>query len=258
MTGNIKIARSWRELNDWQLQEIADIYINCQPEEFAQAYEKMILILFQKEATYSGRSFLYKLTAEIPISELEFDARFLIDTTDHHTFPVIPGLIKPADRLGDITAKHFSTIDTYFFNWNRDRSLINLKRLVATLYRLEEKFDDLHLIPVSKITDKIPKKQMSVIALAYLFSRIVLEDSFPLVFPVKKEEQDEDKLEPKFKKKEADFIPFDKAIIGMAMAENKPLGKKQDVNNVRIYEFLSVMSESIIINQQKEKINAGK
>ena len=258
MTKNITVAKSWRQLNQWQIQEIAHLYLNNKAAEFEKAYEKMIFILFQKEHSHKGRKFLYEITSEIPISELEFHARFLVNTTDFHTFPDIPGLIKPFDRLGDISARHFSTIDTYFFSWNKDRSLINLKRLVATLYRLKPEFDELDLVAVSKLTDQIPEKQMSAIALAYLFSRKLLEESFPIVFPPKKKETEEERLTPKFHKKEADFVPFDKAIIGMAMDENQPLGKKQDVNNVRIYEFLSVMSESIIINQQKEKPNAGK
>lgn len=257
MQGNIKIARSWRELNDWQISEIAHLYLHTAVDDFPEAYEKMIKIVYQKSPEVKSVRWRKKLFQEVPISELEKHTGFLKEKMDFHHFPEIPGLIKPADRLGDITARHFSTIDTYFFLWNKDRSLINLKRLVATLYRLNETFDDLHLVAVSKITDKISEKQMSAIALAYLFSRRVIEDDFTVVFPKKKEETEEEKLKPVFTKKDNEFVPFDKALIGMAMDENQPLGKKQDVNNVRIYEFLSVMSESIIL-KEKQNQNAGK
>jgi len=105
------------------------------------------------------------------------------------------------------------------------------------------------------ITDQIPEKQMEAIALAYLFTRKYIEDKFKIVFP-KKETEEKEKLQPVFKKKDEEVIPFDKALVAMAMDELQPLGKKQDINNVRIYEFLSVLSESILYH--KRKANEGK
>ncbi|MGC5744370.1 hypothetical protein [Chryseobacterium sp. NFX27] len=259
MAEYITVASSWNELNDWQLQEISHLYLNTPVEKFHIAYKDMILIVFQKENT--GKAFfnLHKLTQNVPISELEKHTRYLKEKTDFYKFPEIPGLIKPTDRIGNITVRQFSTIDTFFYHWNKDRSLINLKRLVASLYRVKEKFDDLDLASVDAITRNIPVKQMEAIALAYLFTRHLIAEEFPIVFTKPKEESEEEKkLKPVFTKKDKQFVPFDKIIIGMSMDELQPLGKKQDVNEVRIYEFLSVLSESILYHKAKAKANEGK
>ncbi|WP_312390808.1 hypothetical protein [Chryseobacterium sp.] len=257
MVGNIVIARSWNQLNDWQLAEIAHLYLNTPVEDFAEAYLDMILIVYQKSPDLKDRLKLKRLTDEVPITELEKHTQYLKDKNDLYRFPEIPSLIKPADKIENISARQFSTIDTYFFLWNKDRSILNLKRLVATLYRFKEQYDDLDLRNVAMISDKISEKQMEAIALAYMFSRRNIEESFPLVFP-KDEETEEQKLQPVFKKKENAYVPFDKALLAMAMDEIQPLGKKQDINNVRIYEFLSVMSESLVIHKARQKANEGK
>lgn len=257
MERDIIIAKTWNQLNDWQLSEIAHLYLNTSVDDFAAAYLDMILIVYQKSPELKDRLKLKRLTGEIPITELEKHTQFLKDKNDLFRFPEIPGLFKPADKIENISARQFSTIDTYFFLWNKDRSLLNLKRLVATLYRLNDQYDDLDLKSVSMITDKIPEKQMEAVALAYMFVRKHIEEQFPIVFP-KTPETEEEKLQPVFKKKDSDFVPFDKALLAMAMDELQPLGKKQDVNNVRIYEFLSVMSESIVYHKAKQKSNEGK
>lgn len=257
MQGNISVATSWNELNDWQLSEIAHLYLNTPVEDFAEAYLKMIFIVYQKSPATKSKIWLRKLVRQVPVSELEKHTKYLKENNDLFRFPEISGLIKPADRIQDISAKQFSTIDIYFFIWNKNRSLINLKRLVATLYRLKPTYDDIDLEAVSMITDQIPVKQMEAIALAYLFTRKYIEDKFPIVFP-KPEPEEKEKLQPVFKKKDAEIIPFDKALVAMAMDELQPLGKKQDVNNVRIYEFLSVLSEAILYHKRKAKANERK
>ncbi len=249
--GNISIASSWNQLNDWQAQEIAHLYLNASAEDFTEAYVKMILVVYQKSPSKKDRRFLDKLTKEVPISELEKYCTYLRDSTNFFRFPEISGLIKPADRIENITIRQFSTIDTFFYAWNQERSIINLKRLVTTLYRLHHEYDALDLRPVALITDKIPVKQMEAIALAYLFTRIYIENKYPIIFP--KKDETEDINVPVFKSQNKSFVPFDKVITAMAMDELQPLGKKQDANNVRVYEFLDVYSESIVYQKQKAK-----
>ena len=41
----------------------------------------------------------------------------------------------------------------------------------------------------------------------------------------------------------------------MAMDELQPLGKKQDADQVRVYEFLGVLSESILFHKAKAAAN---
>lgn len=258
MEGNITIARSWNELNDFQLQEISHLYLNTPVDKFHDAYQQMILFVYLKNTEKKSKKFLKELINQVPISELEKHTTFLKDKIDLYRFPEIPGLIKPADRIEDITVKQFSTIDIYFNTWHKERSLINLKRLVATLYRMTSEYDELDLKEVAAITDQLPEKQMSAIALAFLFTRKYIEDKFPIVFPKTKKLSPEEKLQPTFKKKSDEFIPFDSVIVGMAMDELQPLGKKQDVNKVRIYEFLGVLSQTMLYHKSKQKLNEGK
>ncbi|WP_418124223.1 hypothetical protein ACNFU2_06420 [Chryseobacterium sp. PTM-20240506] len=259
MSQNIWIATSWNELNEWQIQEIAHLYLNTPAKNFHEVYPQMIAIVYQKEDTPIHRFELFKLIRNVPASELGKYTTFLLEENNYYRFPSIPGLIKPSDRLGNISIRQFSTIDTFFHQWNQDRSLLKLKRLVASLYRINKKYDDLDLSAVDAITREIPVKKMEAIALAYLFTRISISDQYKVVFPeVKEESEEEKKLQPVFKKKEQQYIPFDKIIIGLSMDELQPLGKKQDINDVRIYEFLSVLSESILYHKEKAKAYEGK
>lgn len=251
---NISVARSWSELSDWQVEEIAYLYLNADVNDFFDAYSKMVMICYHQELKPRNASALRKLFSEIPVSELAKETKFLLESTDFHRFPEIPGLIKPADRLGNITIRHFSTIDLMFHSWHKEKSILNLKKLVASLYRINETYDDLDLVKVDTITRNLPVKKMSAIALAYKFTRIYLEKKYPIIFPNEKESKEE-KTKPVFLKKEYKYIPFDKTIIAMAMDEKQPLGKKQDVNNVRIYEFFPVLTESIIYQRNKAKQN---
>lgn len=43
MTGNITVAKSWNELNQWQAQEIAHLYLNTAVDDFADAYLKRLI-----------------------------------------------------------------------------------------------------------------------------------------------------------------------------------------------------------------------
>ncbi len=256
---DIKVPTSWNQLNDWQAQEIAHLFLHADAQDFVKSYVDMILICFQNSNSYRDYRKMRKIANEVPISELEKYVPFLQQSTEFYKFPEIEGLIKPSDCIENITIRQFSTIDTFFHFWHKERSEINLKRLVATLYRKNEKFDELDLIEVSRITDKIPIKQMEAIALAFMFTRMHIEDKFSIVFPKASDETEEEKLKPIFKKKEQVFVPFDKIIVGMAMDELQPLGKKQDADQVRVHEFLGVLSESILYHKAKNAAaNGGK
>ncbi|WP_313373771.1 hypothetical protein [Chishuiella sp.] len=252
---NILVPNTWNKLNEWQLEQIAHLYLNADPDNFSSTYEQMILLCYQNSSGWKDFSKFKKIVREVPITELEKYVRFLRDSTEFYKFPDIPGLIKPSNRIENITIRQFSTIDTFFHIWNKDKSLLNLKRLVATLYRINDKYDDLDLVEVSKITDKISVEKLEAIALAFLFTRMYIEDKFPIVFP-KKKDTEEEKLKPVFKKQNQSFIPFDKVIVGIAMDELQPLGKKQDADQVRVYEFLGVLSETILYHKTKAEAYA--
>jgi len=103
MQGNITVAGSWNDLNDWQLQEIAHLYLNTPVDDFADAYLKMIFIVYQKSPDTKSRLWLRRLLKEVPVSELEKHTKYLKEKSDLFRFPDIPGLIKPADRIENIS-----------------------------------------------------------------------------------------------------------------------------------------------------------
>ena len=117
-------------------------------------------------------------------------------------------------------------------------------------------------ITVAKSWNQLNDWQVAEIAHLYLntpvedFADAYLKMIF-IVFPAPKEEEEEE-FKPIFTKKNQPYVPFDKVIVGMSMDELQPLGKKQDVNDVRIYEFLSVLSESILYHREKAKANERK
>ena len=248
---SITVAKSWQELNTWQLQEIAHLYLNTKPEAFEKEFPKMVFILFQKHRSILAKMKLQQLLSMVPFSELAPYGEFLLQTTNFHIFPEISGLIKPADRLSNITVKQFSFADKFFDDWEKDRTDLKLRRFVASLYRIKEEFDELDLSAVAKSTDNLTPKEREAIALTYLFCRIYIWNKFPVVFP--KPNPDEEKVKsPKFQKAK-EYQSFDKIILGLVFSEEKPLGTKEEANATRIYEFLNVLSESILRYKEKER-----
>lgn len=256
---NIRVATSWRELNDWQLEEIAHLYLNTSVEDFENAYFKMILILFQRKNTFWAKFRLHRIIRQVPFSTLVKYGSFLIEKTDFHTFPEIKGLVKPADRIANFTAKHYSVCDAFFDAWEKDPSKLNLRRMVASLYLLEENpnFDELLLPKIAEITDKISSKKRARIALAYKFTRFHIYEKYPIIFPQKKENED-NSFQPLFQKKEPKYISFDKVINSLVFSDEQPLGTKQEADNTRVYHFLNILTESIIRHREKEKMYAHK
>lgn len=248
----ITTAQSWNDLNEWQLDQIAHLYLNTEVDQFEKAYEKMILILFQKKPGFFAKIRLYKILRNITISDLEIHARFLVKKTDLHHFPEIKGLIKPAPRLGDITIKQFSAIDSFFAAYEKNKTEVHLNRFVASLYRLKKDFDELLLPDISQISRKCSRAKKERIALAYKFTRFLIWQKYPIIFPPPKKEVENPQV-PVFKKKEPHYIPFEKIMIGLAMDELQPLGKKQDINITKIYEFMDVLTESILYYREKQK-----
>lgn len=268
MPKNITVAESWSQLTRWQLGELANIYFHLS-DDFGKDYQKMILILFQKKNTFIHQLRLKMLIRNVPITSLAPFAKFLLQKPQYYFFPEVPGLVKPADRLGDLSIRHFSVIDTLFHQWQENKSALALRRFVASLYRLEQKnifskifrirnynspeFNSQLLPVISRITDKLTVKEMEAIAFIYSNTRRYIWDRYPIIFPEPAAEK-EDEGKPVFRKK-AVYTPFKKIIVGLAMDEVKPLGNLHECNKTLIYDFMDTLSESIIYHRNKAKAN---
>jgi len=244
MAKHITIASSWGELNTWQLEEIVNLYLNYNEDNFSESYLKMIFILFQKKKGFWSSLKLQWLLRNVPISTLSEFGKFLLEPPKLHSFPDISGLKKPADRLGDLSIKHFSFMDQFFYNWMENKSETYLRALVASIYRLGDTFDEQNLPVISKFTDKLKKKQWQVIGITYMSCFNHLCEQFPVIYPKSKQPADAPKKKPK-------HTPFSEIIISIVMGdEQQPLGNLHESNSTRIYEFMNVFSK-IIIKQEK-------
>ncbi|WP_265427884.1 hypothetical protein [Chryseobacterium sp. YIM B08800] len=252
---NITVAKSWQELNEWQLQEIVDLYLNQFDKTPEKAFGKMIIILFQKNKGFWSRIKLWKIIRQVPISTLSEFGDFLLQPPKLHSFPEIENLRKPADRLGDLSIKQFSFMDQFFHSWMETKSDKFLRALCASIYRIGENFDEQNLPSIAKETDKISKKERQVIGFTYLSSYHHLADQFPVVFPKPKEKTSEEIKENR--KPKAKHQPFSEIILNLVMnEETQPLGNLHESNSTRIYEFMHVFTKIIIKNKKIEQENA--
>ena len=243
----IEIPSSWQELNEWQLGEIVDLYLNHNPEDFEKAYTQMVFILFQKKKELWTYLKLRKLLRNIPLSTLMEYGKFLLEPPVLHSFPEIRGLKKPADRLGDLSIKQFSFMDQFYYLWKENNSEQMLRALAASIYRLGNEFDEQNLPKIALITDKLTRKQRQVIGFTYMSCYHHLTEQFPVVYPPNKETE----APPKQPYKK--HIPFSEVIISVAMNEMQPLGNLHESNHTRIYEFMNVFSKILIHNEKMRK-----
>lgn len=246
----IIIPQSWRELTEWQLDEIADLYLNADPADFSTAFQKMIFVLLQSEPSSAERTKLYSILGKVSVETLAAHADFLMKTTNLHFFPEVDGLTKPADRLASITAKQFSFADKFFHDYEEDKSEVNLRRFVASLYTLGS-FSQLNLPQVAAAMEPLSVKTCRRIALAYKFTQLHIWETYPVIFP-KKEVTEEEAFRPVFKKKPV-YQSFDKVILGLVFSEEQPLGTKLEADGTLLYDFLNVLQESILRYEEKKR-----
>ncbi len=247
---NITVAKSWKELNEWQLEEIVDLYLNSNEDNWEKTFEKMIIILFQKKKGFWQRLKLWKLIKQVPITSLAEFAEFLLQPPKLHRFPEIPGLRKPADRLGDLSIKQFSYMDQFFHTWTDTKSDKFLRALCASIYRMGNNFDEQNLTIISEQTDKLSKKKRQVIGFTYMSCYQHIAGQFPVIYPkLKKSDQETEKHSIKAK-----FKPFSEMILNIVMnEESQPLGNLHQCNETRIYDFMNVFTQIIIKNKKLEE-----
>lgn len=245
---NITVAKSWQELNPWQLEQIIDIYLKIEEDNFQASFRQMILILFQETPGFRGRWNLRKLLRIAPVSSLEPFGEFLLQPPKLHRFPDVKGLIKPEARLGDLPIKQFSFMDQFFNNWIETREDKMLRALCASIYRLTPEFDELKLPAIAKKTDRLSRKKRQVIAFTYMSCYHHITEQFPVIWKKKKNKEEQPAKVPQ----KVRFTPFSDIIINVAMGEQQPLGNFHQSNQTRIYDFLQVLTK-IIQNSEKQK-----
>ncbi len=235
----ISVPTKWQELSEWQLKEFA-IKLLSKPDDISDL--EVVRILFTPKKSFRNEVRFFRLMRKVALSDLLPYTHFLNTEPNLYKFPCLEklGVKGPGDRLNKISVEQFSVADTLFYNWRKSKDELHLRQLVASLYAIDD-FDKLRLPEVAELTDKVDLKTMYVVGLVYLSVRSRIEKQFPVVFPKPKEE---DTMKPVFRKR--GYTPFSKLITAMAMSETQPLGTYKEAKETNLYEFLDVLSESII------------
>lgn len=245
---NYRVPTTWKELTEYQLLELSPILIEPQPDP-QEAAIQIIQILFTPLSTPKNHKNTQHLLLNVGYSSLMPYAQFLSSTPQVFHFPQIEGLQKPSKRLGSLSIRQFSITDQLFYNWFSTKKQIYLRQMVASLYTLGD-FSQSKLPQVADITDRCPHKLWLRVALAYISCRHHIINSFPIIFPQKKEPNPENPM-PQFSKNQKSYTPFNDVIIAMSFDNPQPLGNYQIAKNTNLYEFLNILTKSII-RQEKQ------
>lgn len=265
MKVNYKVATKWNELNDWQLSIIGRLLYNNKQLERKEFQWIIAFVLILQKPTIKNFFRALKFFSKLPFSEVKPHTEFIFDESSRLTnfppkikvgrFGFRKTLFGPAARLANISITELSYADTFYYNYITAGNEIDLRRLVACLYRTAKKgtprltdkrtdFDKLLLPDFSKLTDKIPLPKMYVIMLAYQGSRNVIIDRYKHVFP--KPYVDPDAPEPPKPKKPKPYHPFSKIVNSMAMDEVQVFGTLQETEKVNAMDFLSAYDELLL------------
>jgi len=262
---NFKIATKWDDLNDYQLSNIAHLFLNKDNYKNADEFKRTLLYyLFVPKLTLRNYLKFRKLIKNVPLRELYPFANFIakdINRTEFPKFIKVKDKIfyAPGNRLTNLTIEEFSAADLFFYNWKTKKSHVDLDRLITVLYRekaADPTSQDIRIsyspfdlkkrgkyIPLLDIATKL------TIGLVYLSCRKAIIKKYPVVFPKIKQD-----LDYNTNKKSKKYQSFSPAIISLAMSEVQPLGEYNKVKSTLIDPFFSILTESIIRQKEQEKI----
>ncbi|UKB81267.1 hypothetical protein [Chryseobacterium sp. MEBOG07] len=243
---NITRASSWKDLNKWQLEEVVELYLHLTEENYKSTLKQFVTLILQEKKGFFSRIKYRSLKRKAPISSFYKYVKFLLDPPNLYSFPDLPGLKKPTDKMTDLTIKQYGIMDQFFHAWITTKNDNFLKALVASIYRIDSSFDEENITLISERVNKLTKKERQVIGFIYMSCNHYIGDSFPDVFPkVKESEKKKKKIPNPFKHK-----PFSEVIINVAMHEQQPLGNLHESNKTKIFEFMNVLTK-IVINQER-------
>lgn len=254
----ITVPDCWEELSGYQQREIIDIISRTDTEDFSEQYLRVVQVLLMKTDSTSQYIKMRKILKNIPISNFAPALEFLGEKPKLFKFPEIEGLLKPADRLGDLCIEQFSLCDTLFYRYKNapnksPEAEIYLRQLVATLYRKNTEFNKNLLPQIAEITDKISLKEAQRIGFVFGAIRMYIADIYPSIFRAEGSKDKENSDAPVFRKKEK-FTPFSQVIVMMAADELRLLGNLNECQKTPLYDFMNAFLESKRIHQMKQKM----
>ncbi len=268
---NIKLARTWDELTEIQLQEIAAAlehfqkFKDCHPVDFLPAiFSRLYVSLVKNLLRTNNPVKTYIALKQLPPDEYQENVQFLLKGNQRTVFPkaIRAACLKktifhpPGPRLNNIVVKEFSFADAMFYRWRELQDDRYLDLLCAVLYREAggEKETDIRKEFQNELVDKnlhlwkkVRRKRKLAIAYAYEGSRNYMAGRHLNVFPPAPKPSEEEKLKPRPKAK---YVPFGKLIS--AKAEYKP-HQLAAVENLNLYKFLGLFDNELSENQKSKK-----
>ncbi len=266
---NIKLAKSWNELTDSQLQEIAyslEWYHKKKLEKKNTAiylYSKLFLSLIKQLLRTNNAVKVWIALRQIPPEEYKSHVSFLTAEISRTKFPAAIKIKKkiffsPGDRLQNISIKEFSFVDSLYYNWRKTNDNRFLNLLCATLYRTKNAISNQDEIDIRKPFNKIfverdsplwydvPVKKKLAIAYAYEGSRNYIVQQYPHVFPKPvKEKVDENQV-----KKEVHYTPFGKLLHFKIQFDHSKLEATQNLN---VHDFFGPYENELIELKKQKK-----
>jgi hypothetical protein len=270
---NIKLARSWNELSELQLKEIAfslEWYHRKKKESKntqIYLYSKLYLSLIKQLLRTNNPVKVWIALRQIPPSEYNRHTNYLIGENTRTKF--LPAFTigshiyyPPHDRLQNLTIKEFSFADSMFYQWRKSGDIRFLDLLCATLYRkgsfkypvlktpkndldIRKKFDKIYVQKDVQHFKTVDHKKKLAIAYCYEGSRNYIINQYPHVFP-KPIKVQEDKNQVK---KEASYTPFGKLIHFKIQFD---ISKLESAQNLNVHDFFGPY-ENELIELKKQK-----
>lgn len=246
---NYRIPTCWSECNEYQLQKISDVLLkNRNKIGVNETVELLRSVFIPKDTIWEKIKFKWLLN-NYSLREFIPYLSFLNTMPKVYHFPIIKGLISPRLYLSSLTIKQFSLADKLFYEYQTTQDLLKLRQLVATLYCID-RFSEENLSNVAEITDNYPHLWHRVL-LAYISCRQYIIEKYPKIFPPTS--VTEEVIKPELTKGRKSYTSFNDVIITLAFEKPQPLGTYNQAKNTSVYEFLTVLTSSIIRQEKIEK-----
>ena len=242
MAINLKISKSWNELNARQLKKIAWGF-------FSQKGEDLDVLIYFALIDLRPFQLLKHLKAVrvlryVPLSTLKKYYSWVYKTTNLTTF--IPSInlnnkiiYSPGDRLNNITIHEFSVALDLYLGWKKTKDIDYLFYLTAVLFReldpskLRVPFVKDQLEIRYKEVSRIDPKTVLAVCLSFEGCLYHITNKFPSVFPI----------DPKSKSKSTPSNSgFGHLILFSA---GKKFGNHNETKNTNVYTFLTDFSEQL-------------
>jgi hypothetical protein len=267
---NIQLAKSWNELNEKQLEEVAtalESYRNNLdrfPSAAAQLSTRLYFQLIKNLLRTNNAVKVWVALRQVPPEEYSEHVQFLVLGINRTKFPAAFKIKRntfypPGARLANINLKEFSFADSLWYYWRQKKDDRYLDLLCATLYRTgigaNAEYDPRkayikNLVEEDvKLFSRIKKKKKLAIGYAYEGSRNYIVAQYPNIFPKPPEPPKGEQAEKSPRNKPV-YTPFGKLVdfkIGFDPS------KKREVLEMNIHDFFQTYENELIEMKNHKK-----